>query len=450
MRFGRVLLVGGLLAALSLSGAVSPASALTNDEKAKIVEAVKKRPPIEFVVVKGAPNACGPGCDSWIAAEGSIDADAAARLRHVLEKLGKLKLPIYFNSQGGNLLQGLEIGRMLRARGMTASVARTLPAKCLSKRTPDWCAGLISAIPESEAVLWTYNARCVSACALAFFGAANREVAPNALLGVHSTFVYFAHPPRRATQSQLDRASEKGMQRLENMLSSYVAEMKLSKELFKLIWNTKFEDMHYLTRAELLELGIDRRAQMRAASAATSVPASVDKAALDVGEPPDSGWRFALLPVVSIGSTAFTRTATTGSDQIVLAISCAGSNAYTISTVQRLPNSSATPKYDILIGDASLRISLPVTASSLKIWKGDPYDVRQSEWSRSVVEKLLASSTIPVRETPKLVDVRIEADKTKGAPLVRTSEALAAQYSISTKGAQDAFKALSDQCAKLN
>src|SRR5215472_10808108 len=36
-------------------------------------------PPITFFVATGPANACGPGCDGWIAAEGKIDLNAAQR-----------------------------------------------------------------------------------------------------------------------------------------------------------------------------------------------------------------------------------------------------------------------------------------------------------------------------------------------------------------------------------
>src|SRR4051812_44535291 len=34
-------------------------------------------PPVTFYVAKGAPDACGPGCDRWIAVDGQINGDAA-------------------------------------------------------------------------------------------------------------------------------------------------------------------------------------------------------------------------------------------------------------------------------------------------------------------------------------------------------------------------------------
>lgn len=55
-----------------------------------------------FYLAKGEDDACGPGCAEWIAAEGQIEADTAQRLRALLTRLGKRKLPIFFHSPGGN------------------------------------------------------------------------------------------------------------------------------------------------------------------------------------------------------------------------------------------------------------------------------------------------------------------------------------------------------------
>ena len=59
------------------------------------MESARHTPPIVFFVAKGEADACGPGCAEWIAADGTIDAGAPARLRALLAKTGKRKLPIY-------------------------------------------------------------------------------------------------------------------------------------------------------------------------------------------------------------------------------------------------------------------------------------------------------------------------------------------------------------------
>src|SRR5262249_61647097 len=66
-------------------------------------------PPIVFFTAKGEPNACGPGCSEWIAAEGTIDPGAEDRLRALLKRLGGRKPPIYFHSPGGPGPGGLPI-----------------------------------------------------------------------------------------------------------------------------------------------------------------------------------------------------------------------------------------------------------------------------------------------------------------------------------------------------
>ena len=69
-----------------------------------------RRRPMIFFVAKGAPNACGAGCREWIAAEGTIDPDAAQRFRDFLAALPRRDLPVFVNSTGGSAGQS-EIGR---------------------------------------------------------------------------------------------------------------------------------------------------------------------------------------------------------------------------------------------------------------------------------------------------------------------------------------------------
>src|SRR5438270_1496 len=68
---------------------------------------VAPTPPMTFYVAKGAPDECGPGCDSWIAVEGQVDSGAAPRFRKFLQKVRARGLPVYFSSPGGNLDQAV-------------------------------------------------------------------------------------------------------------------------------------------------------------------------------------------------------------------------------------------------------------------------------------------------------------------------------------------------------
>src|SRR5476649_1376066 len=73
--------------------AINPPPAAANPAPGVVklppVAAKPPMPDIMFFVAHGEPNACGHGCDEWIAAEGRIDVNAAQRLRKLLEKLGR-------------------------------------------------------------------------------------------------------------------------------------------------------------------------------------------------------------------------------------------------------------------------------------------------------------------------------------------------------------------------
>ena len=163
-------------------------------------------PPMVFYVVKGAPDACGRGCDSWIVAEGQVDATAAPRFRKFLTRVKDRKLPIYFSSPGGNLDQALAMGDMLRERPVVARVARTVVIECgFEAQNGDVCLKLKQSGRELHGDLWTCSAMCNSACPYLILGATSREIAPDAVLAVHSpkVVVHFTAAecrPRRCGQ----------------------------------------------------------------------------------------------------------------------------------------------------------------------------------------------------------------------------------------------------------
>src|SRR5712692_4519545 len=149
-------------------------------------------PPIAFFIAKGDPHACGRDCDEWIAAEGTFDADAPRRLRAVLNRLGNRKLRIFFHSPGGSGVAALEVGRLLRRRGMTAGVAWTVPQGCDARQwREEACDKLKRSGRDLAAQLDSDHTMCNSACVFALVGAAVREVGPGVGLGVHSASIRF-------------------------------------------------------------------------------------------------------------------------------------------------------------------------------------------------------------------------------------------------------------------
>jgi hypothetical protein len=91
-------------------------------------------------------------------------------------------------------------------------------------------------------------------------GATTREIAPDAVLAVHSPRV-LVHFRGAATPTREMRAAatERGLQRADRMLQSYIVKMGVDIGLLDVARTVRFEDMHVLTREEIARFGIDRR-----------------------------------------------------------------------------------------------------------------------------------------------------------------------------------------------
>ncbi|WP_456685945.1 hypothetical protein, partial [Bradyrhizobium sp. P5_C11_2] len=215
---------------------------------------------LTIYLAKGAADACGPGCDRWIAIEGEIDQDAAPRIRRFLAGVKDTQRPIYLHSPGGNVEQSYVIGRLLRSRKAVARVGRTIATACAAGTQVDAaCLKTKAASGEVEAELTTYHAMCNSACGYLFLGATSREVAPDAALAVHNSrlvLVFHGHPAPQAVAEYRQRR----IANAERDRAAFIAAMGISRELDNLIRTVKFENLHMLTRAELYRFGIDTRA----------------------------------------------------------------------------------------------------------------------------------------------------------------------------------------------
>ncbi|OKO80240.1 hypothetical protein AC629_27795 [Bradyrhizobium sp. NAS80.1] len=216
-------------------------------------------PRLTIYLAKGPPDACGPGCDRWIAIEGEIDRDAAPRIRRFLAGVKDTHRPIYLHSPGGNVEQSYVIGRLLRSRKAIARVGRTIATACAAGTQVDAaCLKTKTTSGEIEAELTTRNAMCNSACGYLFLGATSREVAPDAALAVHNSrlvLVIRGNPP----PGVVAEVRQRRMVTAERERAAFVAAMGISRELNDLIRTVKFESLHVLTRPELYRFGIDTR-----------------------------------------------------------------------------------------------------------------------------------------------------------------------------------------------
>jgi len=254
----------GLPARSSVSGAPANSASLpasTRPAPALTEKPVKQPlPPITFFVAKGEPHACGRDCAEWIGADGMFDLNAPQRLRALLSRLGRRKLPIYFHSPGGSVAAALAIGRLMRERELTAGVAWTVPQGCDPKepREPA-CDKLKRSGRELPAQLETGRTMCNSACVYALVGAAVRDVGPGASLGVHSSAITFinshTHAPTRPAPHLVRAAMVAGYERI----ASYLRDMGIDPALLRAAREIENDRVRFLTRAEIWRFNIDRR-----------------------------------------------------------------------------------------------------------------------------------------------------------------------------------------------
>ena len=214
--------------------------------------------PMIFYVVKGAPDSCGHGCDRWIAAEGRIDRTTAASFRTFLNGMSDPIPPIYLASPGGDVNQAILMGSALHVRLTIARVGRTVVRECGAEpQDSDLCIKLKQVGSGLHGELVTRGAICASACPYVFVGAAVHEVAPDALLGVHSAqrVLNRTDPNDPALLAADRRAQFFG----DNQIAQYLNSVGIEAGLLGLAKTVRFEDMHFLTREEIARFGLDRR-----------------------------------------------------------------------------------------------------------------------------------------------------------------------------------------------
>ena len=216
-------------------------------------------PRLVIYLAKGAPNACGQGCDRWIAVEGKVDLAAAARVSRFLRNVKDTQRPIYLHSPGGSVEQAFIIGRLLRSRKAVARVGRTIVAACgAEQQADDACLKIKTSGGEVEAAIETRHSMCNSACGYLFLGATTREVAPDAAMAVHNsklTLVIHGHP----SPGQVAEFTDNSLTKADRERASYIVAMGFGREFDDLITTIKFDNARALTRSEIFRFGIDAR-----------------------------------------------------------------------------------------------------------------------------------------------------------------------------------------------
>jgi hypothetical protein len=248
-----------LTLALALTFAVVPGGAA----QAQTAPAAPRTPdelgflkkPMLFYVARGEPDSCGPGCNEWIAAEGSFDLGAATRFRAFVAKTRATKLPVYIHSPGGLMERSFDIGRFIRERGMTVGVSRTLPEEC--KTLDDkGCNALKRSGKTLKAELNPLGA-CASACVYVLAAGKVRQVPPGARVGVHLGKAVLFYADGRVTIPA--KTSQPKINASDARQRKYLHEMGVDPKLMDIASSVPHERLYILSRDEIASLGIDKR-----------------------------------------------------------------------------------------------------------------------------------------------------------------------------------------------
>jgi hypothetical protein len=222
----------------------------------------RNTPPMTFYIATGEPDSCGAGCSEWIVGEGRFVFGTTDRFRAVLRHAGSRKLPVFFNSPGGEVRAAISLGRLMRQRGITAGVGKTVPAGCAG--LPEGPCAQLKQKAEAplQAQFAGYGGQCNSACVYALIGAKTREVPPTAVIGVHAVHLTLQVKILRGpklSQAKLNAMAKSRLDDVNGSLHDYIVEMGVAPELFDIASKVSPNALRILTRDEIARLGIDAR-----------------------------------------------------------------------------------------------------------------------------------------------------------------------------------------------
>jgi hypothetical protein len=223
--------------------------------------------PMRVVIVRSSDPACGTLCPQWIAAEGEITGATPAAFSRVFKQMGKRKLPVIIRSPGGSITAALEIGRMIRKRGLDVALGWTGYDSCSPAQK--------SCRPQKDGAyrgkVMETRAFCNSACHLVLAAGTNRYASADTFVGVHQPRTVWTREivtyreryrivkgkkqvidrkivSRKPGKSKVTFGLDKA---LRKKLAAYYKDMGMNPALIEENEKASFSDINRLTPAEL-------------------------------------------------------------------------------------------------------------------------------------------------------------------------------------------------------
>lgn len=179
-------------------------------------------------------------CAPRILADGAIERDSSRKFVAFLNNARRSgdnlppKPAVCFNSPGGDLHGGMELGRVIRGLGfytcLAPSYSRVIPGT------------------GGEDQIFIQNVVCASACAFALVGGVNRLIESGSRYGVHQ--FYGARGDIGDSPTQVTVV----------VLATYLEQMGISRSLLDLASLVGPQDIRWLTQEQLQKLRVDNMA----------------------------------------------------------------------------------------------------------------------------------------------------------------------------------------------
>lgn len=164
----------------------------------------------------------------FILAKGKIVESTPQNFYKFLKKINFMP-EIYFDSKGGDLIAGMELGKIIREKGFDTYISDEY-----EKLDCD----------TQKKVVLSKKAVCFSACSYAFIGGVGRKVSKTALLGVHQFF-------------SSKNIGDSKTQYMLALLSAYINQMGVKRSMLDIASTTNNKEIQLIDNKLAIALNID-------------------------------------------------------------------------------------------------------------------------------------------------------------------------------------------------
>jgi len=199
---------------------------------------------MRFTVVRVCESA--QNCQEAILAEGWITQNTL-ELAKAQAPTWPAKANLIFNSDGGDLLAAMDLGRWIRANQLNTRVGAPKVSKV---------------VPSSNTGAELSSGRCLSACVLSFMGGTQRVIDPADIIGFHGLVLAKSPPSTNQAPNEANAAAVTELDKAKlamNAIGRYLESMGGDRRMVDFMLFAKGEQFQRIPYDSSRQLGIDNQ-----------------------------------------------------------------------------------------------------------------------------------------------------------------------------------------------